>query len=365
VRELIPAYPLQKGICGPSKEVRLSELTHPLAAQASRGPAVALAHGRGKVRGAPSFTELVYAHFAWWQEIHESDTPGRATATYREVLEDFERRHGEVASAYWCSEVQSGAALTEKKRSLPWLTPISTFHRESDWATQNAPDVARELYRCDDLAVRAKIVLKGIRQRICLRLVMASASHLLSLVDSRAKHTDDAAAAATLEHERKALDEIEAYYCQAANGQAQIVYFTGMVFSAALISLVVGLFLALGSAGAVFSALIAGAVGGVVSVIQRINAGHFDLEYDVGRPYAFFLGGLRPLIGGAFALAIAFAFKSGVLHLPLSTNHSASEEHFALVVLGFVAGFSERFAQDTLAAVANTALPSTATPAKK
>jgi hypothetical protein len=341
----------------------LSELTRPLAAQAANGQAVPRAHARGKAAGAPSFTELVYAHFAWWREIHESDRPGHATATYREVLHDYERRHGEVVSAYWCSEVQSGAALTEKKRSLRWLTPISTFHRESDWATRNAPDVARELYRCDELAVRAKIVLKGIRQRICLRLVMASAAHLLSLVDARAAHTDDAAGAATLAQERKELDDIEAYYCQAANGQAQIVYFTGMVFSAAMISLVVGLFLVFGSAGAVFSALIAGAVGGVVSVVQRINAGHFELEYDVGRPYAFFLGGLRPLIGGAFALAIAFAFKSGVLHLPLSTNHSASEEHFALVVLGFLAGFSERFAQDTLAAAAQTALPSTAPPA--
>lgn len=344
----------------------MSELTHPLASEASHAPAAAIrAPSRTKTLRVPSFTELVYAHFAWWHEIHESGKAGRATENYREVLEHFERRHGEVVTAYWCSHVESGAALTERKRAFRWLTPVSTFHRESDWATQNAPDVARELYRCDELAVRAKIVLKGIRQRICLRLVMASAAHLLSLVDARAAHTDDAAAAATLEQERKQLDEIEAYYCQAANGQAQIVYFTGMVFSAAVISLIVGLFLVFGSAGAVFSALIAGAVGGVVSVIQRINAGHFELEYDVGRPYAFFLGGLRPLIGGAFAIAIAFAFKSGVLHLPLSTNHSDSEEHFALVVLGFLAGFSERFAQDTLAAAAQTALPSTAPPAAK
>ena len=91
--------------------------------------------------------------------------------------------------------------------------------------------------------------------------------------------------------------------------------------------------------------------------MQRINAGQFDLEYDVGRPYAFFLGGLRPLIGGAFALVIAFAFKSGVLHLPLSKDHTTSEEQFALVVLGFISGFSERFAKDTLAAAAGTIVP--------
>jgi hypothetical protein len=97
--------------------------------------------------------------------------------------------------------------------------------------------------------------------------------------------------------------------------------------------------------------------------VQRINAGQFDLEYDVGRPYAFFLGGLRPLIGGAFALAIAFAFKSGVLNLPLNAKRSPEEEHFALIVLGFISGFSERFAQDTLAAAAGSAVPKAA-PAK-
>ena len=91
--------------------------------------------------------------------------------------------------------------------------------------------------------------------------------------------------------------------------------------------------------------------------MQRINAGQFDLEYDVGRPYAFFLGGLRPLIGGAFALVIIFAFKSGVLHLPLSKGRTTSEEQFALVVLGFISGFSERFAKDTLAAAAGNRGP--------
>jgi len=338
----------------------LTELTHPLTAQ----PQAAAATGKGKRKAptrTPTFAELVYAHFDWWKQRQDPSTNGKAAATFHEALHRYERRHGEVVHAYWCSHVESAAALTEKKRAISWATPLTEFHRESDWATQNAPDIARELHRCDELAVRARIVLRGIRQRICLRLVMASAAHLLSLVDARATHTDEGKVAAALAEEREAINKAEEYYCTAANGQAQIVYFTGMVFTAMAISGVVGICLAAGWAGAEYAALISGAVGAVVSVVQRINAGQFDLEYDVGRPYAFFLGGLRPLIGGAFALAIAFAFKSGVLHLPLDKNPSASEEHFALVVLGFISGFSERFAQDTLAAAAQSALPSTKT----
>ena len=310
-----------------------------------------------KTSHTPTFTELVYAHFDWWQARQRPSANGNAAASFRDALAKYERRHGDVVHAYWCTHVESAAALTEKKRRISWATPMTEFHRESDWATKNAPDIARELHRCDELGVRARIVLRGIRQRICLRLVMASAAHLLSLVDARAAHTDDTQIAAALEEEKLALDKAEAYYCTAANGQAQIVYFVGMVFTAALISLVTGICLAANWAGSEYAALIAGAVGAVISVVQRINAGQFDLEYDVGRPYAFCLGRLRPLIGGASALVITFAFKSGVLHLPLSKDHTTSEEQFALVVLGFISGFSERFAKDTLAAAAGTIVP--------
>lgn len=338
----------------------MTELTHKLAAEPQAPPVTEKTEKRGKPRGPsrpPTFAELVYAHWDWWQQRQNPSANGHAAALFHDALARYERRHGEVVHAYWCSHVESAAALTEKKRRISWATPLTEFHRESDWATQNAADIARELHRCDELAVRARIVLRGIRQRICLRLVMASAAHLLSLVDARATHSDEKKVAAALEEERKTIDNAVEYYCQAANGQAQIVYFTGMVFTAAMISLVVGIALAAGWAGAEYAALISGAIGAVVSVIQRINNGHFDLEYDVGRPYAFFLGGLRPLIGGAFALAIAFAFKSGVLNLPLSKGRSEAQERFALVVLGFIAGFSERFAQDTLAAAAQTAVP--------
>lgn len=335
----------------------MTELTHPLAGTEPQAPAVTKKAKAHRTSHTPTFAELVYAHFDWWQQRQQPSANGRAGAAFREELARYERRHGEVVHAYWCSHVESAAALTEKKRSISWATPLTEFHRESDWATKNAPDIARELHRCDELAVRARIVLRGIRQRICMRLVMASAAHLLSLADARAAHTDETKVAAALEEERAALDKAEAYYCTAANGQAQIVYFVGMVFTAAVISAVTGICLAANWVGVEYAALIAGAVGAVISVVQRINAGQFDLEYDVGRPYAFFLGGLRPLIGGASALVIAFAFKSGVLNLPLNSKHSASEEQFALIVLGFISGFSERFAKDTLAAAAGTVVP--------
>jgi hypothetical protein len=333
-------------------EARVTELTEPLAAAPTETTADVPAQTIES--HALSFSELVRTRFDWRREQRRDGARSRAKTAYDAAVADFEHRHGEIASAYWCSNVESGVALTHQKRSLPWATPGCTFHRESDWATQNSPDIACELHRCDELAVRAKTVLTGVRQRICMQLVMASAAHLLGLVDARAAHANDAETSAALQQERAALAKAEAYYREAANGQAQMIYFSGMAAVAGAISIVAAVWLTIDWASPV-GALIAGAVGAVVSVIQRINNGKFTLDFDVGRPYAFFLGGLRPLIGGAFAMAIAFAFSGGLLHLPVAANEPTNDRRLALLVFSFFAGFSERWAQDTLTAVLPTA----------
>jgi hypothetical protein len=327
----------------------VSQLTQPIAAaptEAALKPVQSATAGH-----APTFAELVYAHFDWWRACRKDGADAATTAAYHHTLAAFERRHGEIVGAYWCSRVESAVALTHRKRKLPWVRAVSTFHRESDWATQNAPDIARELHRCDQLAVRARTVLTGVRQLIGMQLVMASASHLLSLVDAGAAHEDAKQTAHALAEERSALDKADAYYGDAANRQAQFAYFVGMASVTGLLGIAAAIWLAIEPNTAI-AAVMAGALGAVVSVIQRINTGTFTCDYDVGRPYAVFLGGLRPVIGGAFGLMIYFAFRGGLLHLPIAGGESAYHQQVTLVVLSFLAGFSERWAQDTLAAVA-------------
>src|SRR4051795_5432319 len=303
------------------------------------------------------FSELVYSHYDWWRSRQASTPDPAAAAAYDSARAAFQARHGQIIRSYWCSHVESAVALTERKRFGGLLAPSLGFHRETDWATKNTPDVASELHRCDELAVRANAVLTGVRQRICLELVVACATHLLSLVARRAGTEDEAQAAAALERERAAIDKVESYYCQAANGQAQLVYFGGIATVFLVIAGIAAVWLSVSWAAPV-AALAAGAAGAVVSVMQRINSGKFELEYDVGGPYAFFLGGLRPLIGGAFAMAITFAFDGGLLHIPVAAGADTHDRRLAPLVLAFLAGFSERWAQDTLTSI----VPSTAEP---
>jgi hypothetical protein len=327
----------------------VSELIQPLSDDVSPVRQVE-AQSRGNEANPPSFTELVYAHHDWWRARQAGTLDAAADAAYDAVLSDFQAHHGQIVRAYWCAEIESAVALTERRRLRGLLSPVFGFHRESDWATKSSPAVAAELHRCDELAVRANAVLTGVRQRICLELVVSSASHLLSLVDARAGTTDGEKTKAALAHEQEEMRKVKDYYCEAANGQAQLIYSGGIAAVLVVLSAIAALWLSITWATPI-AALIAGAVGAVVSVIQRINSGSFELDYDVGGPYAFFLGGLRPLIGGAFGMAITFAFDGGLLHLPVAASETSHDRRLALLVLAFLAGFSERWAQDTLTSV--------------
>ena len=49
-------------------------------------------------------------------------------------------------------------------------------------------------------------------------------------------------------------------------------------------------------------------------------------------------------------MVITFAFTGGLLHLPVAENETKPDRRLALLVISFLAGFSERWAQDTLVA---------------
>ncbi len=305
--------------------------------------------------GSPSFSELVHAHHRWQLALRGTSADlDAADRAYRAALDNFESQYGRIVNAYWCSSVESAVALTAKpRRFLNWLVGEKlVFHRVTDWATKGSPDIATELHRCDELAVRAEQVLTGVRRRICLQLVLTSASHLLSLVDEAAAHEDSKLSRQAAIEEKKLLADTSSYYGEAANGQAQIVYFLGMALTTLTVVTAAGLLWGTTGHRSIYGPVIAGVIGANISVVQRINSGQFALEYDVGWPYLIFLGALRPLLGAVFGGAVALAVRSGILRIPFTSAGQVSRttaEFYALVVIAFVAGFSERWAQDALA----------------
>jgi hypothetical protein len=81
----------------------------------------------------------------------------------------------------------------------------------------------------------------------------------------------------------------------------------------------------------------------------------FTIDFEVGRKSVRRLGALRPLTGAVFALALYFALQSNLLSIPVPKSNN-SQVYFYLVV-GFLAGFSERVTKVLLTTTADKVLP--------
>lgn len=135
----------------------------------------------------------------------------------------------------------------------------------------------------------------------------------------------------------------------AAQRNAQARYARGMLFGTAVMAVVSGLvagILALLSVPAEYAiAVPAGAVGALVSVLQRMTSGSMKLDFNAGKQMLVIFGALRPLIGGIFGMAVFVLLQGGLL--PAFEVPDAALAFYAAI--GFLAGFNERFAQDMLA----------------
>jgi hypothetical protein len=133
-----------------------------------------------------------------------------------------------------------------------------------------------------------------------------------------------------------------------------MAYFYGMLGGVAVFtSLGIGVGLLLGNVdipgfelSEFITTFVAGAIGAIVSVMSRMSSGNLDIDFETRRGFLALLGGFRPLIGAIFGVALYFGMASGIL--PIEPPSEETQTFFFLTFLAFLAGFSERWAQDML-----------------
>ena len=151
------------------------------------------------------------------------------------------------------------------------------------------------------------------------------------------------------------IAEAEAKFERAAQRYARGKYSQGMIFGAVGIGLFCCVLAIAFDAHHVPAwygvAALAGGIGAIVSVLQRMASGKLKLEYDAGDSTLITLGAVRPLLGAIFGAVLFCAIEGGWLPaVSVETNHELA----FYSVLGFLAGFNERFAQDMLVVSAGT-----------
>lgn len=272
------------------------------------------------------------------------------------LRDQFVRHHGQIQSAYFCSEITGGAALTEL-RPPGRAGATRTLH-----TVLNSPVAALVQLEadCGGLAEQAGAAFTAPAEvtqlRACTDLAYAAVSRVMFTADlwARATSTESeriaAAAGAVTEYEaaRRRIGAV-------IQRQARFVYFEGALLGAAATLLACALlglvaahnWTAVLNTPALVAAGVFGVLGAVTSVVQRMSNGSLLLDFSARRGQLLQLGALRPVIGAVLGIVVQFALVSGFVAAgPRDGAGTAAFAFFALV--GFTAGFSERFATDML-----------------
>ena len=262
------------------------------------------------------------------------------------------RRESERNASFWRRLLPGGPHVFDPAPAASSAIHIEpTFGDPEDWKAKEI------LFQCLHLHYKALEFLTPQPRKICLRMIFGVITTLLGTLDHRQFERDagrvetrpfgsDPAEIETLERE---LKQAQAYYEASAQRQAQLEYLVGMVIFLVLAlagTAAIALFTPLLDEAATVSVL-GGAAGAVVSVMNRMTSGSLKVRPEAGSKTIRALGFMRPVIGATFG-AVVFLFLDGGIVQVLAPP-SGGENLAFYAALGFLSGFSERFAQDVIA----------------
>jgi len=282
---------------------------------------------------------------------------------FEKVSGEFVRVNGEVVDSYFTTDLRACAVVvskrgwrlgSERRRLL-----VRLDRRELSF---QAPEFNKELWRTLWMARlierESEFLLSSGPRRLLNYALYSVAVFLLSALDAAAqvpsRSPDEArstllAGAAT--SARRQLDKLEAYAKRSGIATAIRIYLLGMPVGAAILAVPVATLYALSSINATVRdplvlTIVAGGIGSVASVMFRITRGQrLEVNTEQGSTVTLIGGMFRPLIGAVFGVALYILVVGDLL--PLDTG-DGGEVMFFYAGLAFLAGFSERWAQDTI-----------------
>jgi hypothetical protein len=301
----------------------------------------------GALRGGqPRFAHVALASYLSRRPDVSEEDRAFLRRNYADMFERFERSSGRLVGWYMATEVFAAAALTEKDG-------ISvTLGRELPPQSAELVDLIR---RCQQVAYSAFHRLNRYDRDQCQAMVFQVIEEALRRLDTDGPVRSDDCMGPLKER----LDQAEEFMLRCATRRAQAKYLKGMLIgSVAIGAAITAVTIALVAmddltrlGGQLVLVATAGMVGAVVSVLWRMTSGSFrmnlpTLDHDMKGTDLRLIAALRPVIGLVFALG-AIVLVMGEL-IPLDQQDGQSQSAL-FAAIGFLAGFSERLAQDMFA----------------
>ena len=293
--------------------------------------------------GRPRFAHVALASYlARSPDVPETDR-ALLRRNFTDMFERFERSSGRIVSWYMAKEVFAAAALTDKDG-------ISvTLGRELPPGSEELVDLIR---RCQQVAYTAWHRLNKFDRGQCQTMIFQVIEEALRRIDTDGTVRSDDCIGPLKDR----LDQAEEFMLRCATRRAQSKYLKGMLLGTVAIGTVLAMVtVALVTmddltrlGGQLLLVATAGMVGAVVSVLWRMTSGSFrmnlpTLDHDMKTTDLRLIAALRPVIGLVFALG-AIVLVMGEL-IPLDQQDGTSQTAL-FAGIGFLAGFSERLAQD-------------------
>jgi hypothetical protein len=161
------------------------------------------------------------------------------------------------------------------------------------------------------------------------------------------------------------LKDVKDYFIRSAQRRVRIEYFKGMLLGLFIVSIeailvyigLVRLSIVTGTLPAIVGSLIMGGVGALVSVMSDMSKGKLQLDYEAGKKQIFFFGAFRPEVGSILGVVIFILMLSSLL--PVTVPEDMSTLLYFSLIIGFFAGFTERWARDMLGLAQSRISPDT------
>jgi uncharacterized membrane protein YidH (DUF202 family) len=304
------------------------------------GGGTSAVQGKAAGKNQPSLREL--------RDLHVEDRP-----LFEEARDKFERQHGSIAEEYYATGTPAAALVVRRKGRYGLKVAY-----DSSVATVGFTEVVRAALAEERQS--GPLLRKKARQVLVLSLYTVIA-YLFNTLDSVVNRTDMAAVQQdrrvndAVRSASKDLDTIKANTASALKRSSLAWYLLGLIpgglVAAALIWTMWKLPFSISKNGTpdvknqLVVCLAFGGVGAIVSVMSRMTRREqVDVDFLQGRPLTMVAGGFRVIIGAVFGLILYVIVNGGLLPLQISSN----DEGLFFAGLAFIAGFSERWAQDSI-----------------
>ena len=294
------------------------------------------------IRVAAALTDI-------WSAADRSDGPILTLPELRKRQRaEAERKRKQSRLAKWWTRIRSG--IPHLRGRFQQTASSTAIHLEPIFGDPDSPRAKAILFRCLKLHYHALEYLKPKPRKICMRMTFNVITTLLGTLDSRAARGEPASGFESSYDDQRTLDDeltsTETYYLTSAQRTARLEYIFGMLFGVPLAAIAAIAIYQLDWAPRELSiAFTAGAVGGLVSVMERLTNGKLNLNHEAGKATLRILGAIRPWVGALFGLALFLFISGGVVDVTVPTGE---EEGYFFAAIAFLAGFSERFAGDVI-----------------